>query len=35
MSKLELLAGALAYMEEHLDDKIRTEDIAEVCYCSK
>lgn len=35
MSKLELLAGALAYMEEHLDEKIRTEDIAEVCYCSK
>lgn len=35
MNNLELLAEALEYMEQHLSEDIRTEDIAENCYCSK
>ena len=32
---LELLSNALVYIEEHLHEKICTEDIAQACYCSK
>lgn len=35
MNNLELLAEALEYMEQHLQEDIHTEDIAEFCYCSK
>ena len=35
MDKLEILAEALEYMEQHLEEDIRTEDIAGACYCSK
>ncbi len=35
MKNLELLANALEFIEEHLQDDIRTEDIADACYCSK
>ena len=35
MNNLELLAEALDYMEQHLEEDIHTEDIAEACYCSK
>ena len=32
---LEILSSALQYIEEHLEDKIQTEDIALACFCSK
>ncbi len=35
MDKLEILAKALEYMEQHLEEDIRAEDIAGICYCSK
>ena len=35
MSKLELLAEALEYMEQHLQEDLHTEDLAAACYCSK
>ena len=35
MKSLELLACALSYMEDHLQENICTEDIAEACFCSK
>ena len=35
MGKLELLVDALAYIEAHLQEEIRTEAVAEACYCSK
>ena len=35
MSHLKLLAEALEYIEQHIQDDIHTEDIAEACYCSK
>lgn len=35
MEKLEILANAMEYMEQHLEEDIRTEDIAKICYCSK
>ncbi len=35
MGNLELLACALSYIEEHLEEEICTEDIADACYCSK
>lgn len=35
MDKLEILAAALAYIEENLSSDIRTEDVAQACYCSK
>ena len=35
MSKLELLAEALEYVEQHLQEDLHTEDIAAACYCSK
>ncbi len=35
MNKAELLADALEYMEQHLKDNIKTEDVAAACYCSR
>lgn len=35
MNKLEILAKALEYMEQHLQEDIKTEDVAAACYCSK
>ena len=35
MENLELLARALEYMEEHLREELRTEDVASACFCSK
>ncbi|MCM1308565.1 MAG: helix-turn-helix domain-containing protein [Butyrivibrio sp.] len=35
MSNLDLLADSLEYIEEHLRDNIRTDDIAAVCHCSR
>ena len=35
MNHLELLNAALEYIEQHMKEDIRTEDIAMSCYCSK
>lgn len=35
MNNIDLLASALSYIEQHLEEKINTNDIAEACYCSK
>ena len=35
MGKLDLLIDALDYIEAHLTEEIRTEAVAEACYCSK
>ena len=35
MHHMELLLTALEYIEIHLRDEIRTEDIAAACFCSK
>ncbi len=35
VDKLEILAGAITYIEENLQSDIRTEDVAAACYCSK
>lgn len=35
MGKLEVLVDALDYIEAHLTEEIRTEAMAEACYCSK
>lgn len=35
MENLELLARALEYMEQHLREELRTEDVAAACFCSK
>lgn len=35
MNKMELLTTALEYMESHLSADIKTEDVAQACYCSK
>lgn len=35
MNNMELLANALAYIENHLHEEIRTQDIADACFCSK
>lgn len=35
MQNIELLVASLEYMEEHLRDDIKTEDVAAACYCSK
>lgn len=35
MSSLILLTEALEYVEAHIGDEIRTEDIAKACHCSK
>ncbi len=35
MQNVELLLAALEYMEMHLKQDIKTEDVAKACYCSK
>ena len=35
MHNLELFMMSLDYIEEHLTDDLKTEDIAKACYCSK
>lgn len=35
MSNLALLEAALEYMEDNLQNDIKTEDVAKACYCSK
>lgn len=35
MQKIELLMDALAYIEMHLSDEIKTEDVSAACFCSK
>ncbi len=35
MSKIELLANALNFIEKNLNSNIKTSDIANACYCSK
>ncbi|MGN0506481.1 MAG: helix-turn-helix domain-containing protein [Lachnospiraceae bacterium] len=35
MGSMELLANALEYLETHLEEDVRTEDVARECYCSK
>ena len=35
MNHIELLANALEYMENHLEEEISTEDVAQNCFCSK
>ncbi|MDE5865079.1 MAG: AraC family transcriptional regulator, partial [Lachnospiraceae bacterium] len=35
MQNIELLMAALEYIELHLSDEIKTEDIAGICFCSK
>ena len=35
MGNMELLATALEYMETHLEEDVRTEDVAKDCFCSK
>ena len=35
MQQLQILIRALEYIEENLSSPIKTEDIAEQCYCSK
>ena len=35
MGNMELLATALEYMETHLEEDVRTEDVAKSCFCAK
>lgn len=35
MENLELLARALEYMENHLQEELRTENVAAACFCSR
>ena len=35
MNNIEILAKALEYIEAHLKDDIKTEDVAKACFCSK
>lgn len=35
MKDLEILARAFEYIEENLQDEIKTQDVADACYCSK
>ena len=35
MNNMELLANALAYIENHLDKEIKIQDVADACFCSK
>lgn len=35
MNKMELLSDALEYIENHLENELKTEDVAKACYCSK
>lgn len=35
MNNLDILANAFEYIEQHLQEDIKTEDVAAACYCSK
>ena len=35
MGNMELLASALEYVETHLEEDVRTEDVAKACFCAK
>lgn len=35
MQHIELLMTAIEYIEVHLRDEIKTEDVSAVCFCSK
>ena len=35
MGNMELLTTALEYLESHLEEDVRTEDVAKACYCAK
>ena len=35
MQNVGLLVASLEYIEAHLGDEIRTEDVAAACFCSK
>jgi AraC family transcriptional regulator len=35
MHQLEILTQAIAYIENHLSEAIKTEDVAAACFCSK
>lgn len=35
MNNIEILANAFEYIEQHLQEDIKTEDVASACYCSK
>lgn len=35
MGNMELLATALEYVETHLEEDVRTEDVAKSCFCAK
>ncbi len=35
MGNMELLATALEYLENHLEEDVRTENVAAACYCAK
>ena len=35
MGNMELLATALEYVETHLEEDVRTEDVAKACFCAK
>ena len=35
MNNVELLAASLTYIEEHLEEDIKTEEVAGACFCSK
>lgn len=35
MQNIELLMASLEYIEKHLGDEIKTEDVAAACFCSK
>ncbi len=35
MNNIEILAKALEFIEENLQNEIKTQDVAEACYCSK
>ena len=35
MNNMEILANAFSFIEDNLHNDIRTQDVAEACYCSK
>lgn len=35
MNNIEILTNALEFMEENLQNEIKTQDVADACYCSK
>ena len=35
MKNIDLLMGSLEYIEAHLNEDMKTADIAEACHCSK